>query len=85
MAPYNWTYPGMDEDYTQSGLDRTINNWQQVAYFIALVSWLPQWNQVLSGYVLQIGDFNWLSTDRPSPNWSILPETERRANWEETP
>ena len=35
--------------------------------------------------VLQIGDFNWLSTDKPSPNWSILPETERRANWEETP
>jgi len=61
VAPYNWTYPGMDEDYTQSGLDRTINNWQQ------------------------IGDFNWLSTDKPSPNWSILPETERRANWEETP
>ena len=83
MAPYNWTYPGMDEDYRQSGLDRTINNWQQVAYFIALVTSVASSCKWI--YVLQIGDFNWLSTDRPSPNWSILPETERRANWEETP
>ena len=83
MAPYNWTYPGMDEDYTQSGLDRTINNWQQVDYFIALVTSVASSFKWI--YVLQIGDFNWLSTDKPSPNWSILPETERRANWEETP
>ena len=34
VAPYNWTYPGMDEDYRQSGLDRTVNNWQQVGCFI---------------------------------------------------
>lgn len=28
-----------------------------------------------------IDDFNWLSNERPSPNWHILPETQRRENW----
>ena len=25
----------------------------------------------------QVGDFNWLATDTPSPNWSVLPEERR--------
>jgi len=29
----------------------------------------------------QVDDFNWLSTDTPSPNWSILPQEERITNW----
>jgi len=37
-----------DRLWTQSALDRTINNWDQV------------------------GDFNWLAKDKPSPNWSRL-------------
>jgi len=28
----------------------------------------------------QVDDFNWLSTEKPSPNWSILPENERIQN-----
>ena len=53
FAPYTWNYPGLDQDYQATGLDRTINNWKEV------------------------GDFNWLATDRPSPNWSVLPEERR--------
>jgi hypothetical protein len=30
-----------------------------------------------------VGDFNWLSTDKPSPNWSRIKEDERISNWEE--
>lgn len=30
----------------------------------------------------QIDDFNWLSTEEPSPNWSILPQHERLLNWD---
>ena len=30
----------------------------------------------------QIDDFNWLSTEKPSPNWSILPESEKIIQWE---
>ena len=29
----------------------------------------------------QIDDFNWLVKERPSPNWHILPEIERKENW----
>jgi len=29
----------------------------------------------------QVDDFNWLSTDTASPNWSILPQEERIINW----
>jgi len=29
----------------------------------------------------QVDDFNWLSTDTPSPNWSILPQEERITQW----
>jgi len=54
VAPYNWSYPCIDQDFTDSGLNRSVNNWDQ------------------------IGDFNWLSVDKPSPNWSILPEHDRK-------
>jgi len=29
----------------------------------------------------EVGDFNWLALDRPSPHWSLLPEGERRTDW----
>lgn len=29
----------------------------------------------------KIDDFNWLSSDQASPNWSILPEEERKKEW----
>jgi len=54
VAPFTWSYPGIDEDYTTSGLSRETNNWDKV------------------------GDFNWLATDKQSPNWCILPERERK-------
>jgi len=54
VAPYSWSYPGIDQDYKIAGLDRNVNNWEQ------------------------IGDFNWLSVDKPSPNWSILQEDKRK-------
>jgi len=53
FAPYSWSYPGIADDYSATGLDQTINNWKDV------------------------GDFNWLATDTPSPNWSVLPEERR--------
>jgi len=28
-----------------------------------------------------IGDFNWLATDTPSPNWSLLPQDQRIKEW----
>lgn len=31
----------------------------------------------------QIDDFNWLSKDAPSPNWSVLKDNERRHIWDE--
>jgi len=55
FAPYTWTYPGIEQDYLSTGLDRAVNNWRQV------------------------GDFNWLATDVPSPHWSLLEEGERRS------
>jgi len=33
----------------------------------------------------EIGDFNWLALDKPSPHWSVLPEGERREEWEKQP
>ncbi|XP_035469628.2 tubulin-specific chaperone C isoform X1 [Scophthalmus maximus] len=57
VAPFSWSYPTLDEDFTASGLDRDRNNWSQV------------------------DDFNWLAAGIPSPNWSILPEADRKTNW----
>lgn len=30
----------------------------------------------------QVDDFNWLASDEPSPNWSVIPEEERVTNWD---
>ena len=53
FAPNSWTYDGQDNDYVLSGLNKSINSWNDV------------------------DDFNWLASDTPSPNWSILSETKR--------
>ncbi|KAL0267604.1 UNVERIFIED_CONTAM: hypothetical protein PYX00_009831 [Menopon gallinae] len=45
---YNVDYEGLEEDYEMSGLNKQINNWDQV------------------------DDFNWLITNKPSPNWSKI-------------
>lgn len=58
FAPYTWSYPGIEKDFQDSGLDRSKNNWTIV------------------------DDFNWLARDVASPNWSILPEEERKIQWD---
>lgn len=58
IAPFSWSYPGIDEDFRVSGLDRNRNNWSQV------------------------DDFNWLALGTPSPNWSVIPEHERKTSWD---
>nr|XP_023676242.1 tubulin-specific chaperone C [Paramormyrops kingsleyae] len=30
----------------------------------------------------QVDDFNWLAADTPSPNWTLIPESERRTSWD---
>ncbi|XP_056285904.1 tubulin-specific chaperone C [Pseudoliparis swirei] len=30
----------------------------------------------------QVDDFNWLAAGTHSPNWSVIPEADRRTNWE---
>jgi len=57
VAPYTWTYHGIEQDFVTASLDRKVNHWDQ------------------------IGDFDWLAVDKPSPNWSVLPEEERRIDW----
>ncbi|XP_030631357.1 tubulin-specific chaperone C [Chanos chanos] len=48
FAPFTWTYPGMDDDFIVSGLDRERNNWSQVDDF----NWLaantpsPNWSVI---------------------------------------
>lgn len=58
FAPFTWSYPTLEEDFTVSGLDRERNNWSQV------------------------DDFNWLAAGVPSPNWSVIPDEDRRHNWD---
>ena len=58
FAPFNWSYPTLDEDYVVSGLDRARNNWSQV------------------------DDFNWLAAGTQSPNWTLIPEEDRKTTWE---
>jgi len=44
FAPYDITYPGLDEDYATSGLDRNRNNWNLVDDFDFLASGAsPNW------------------------------------------
>lgn len=57
VAPNTYVYDGHDEDLKQSGLDGSVNNWEN------------------------IGDFNWLSTDKQSPNWSRIDEDQKIADW----
>uniref|UniRef100_A0A8C5GNU3 Tubulin folding cofactor C n=1 Tax=Gouania willdenowi TaxID=441366 RepID=A0A8C5GNU3_GOUWI len=58
FAPFTWSHPRLEEDFSLSGLDRERNNWDQV------------------------DDFNWLDTEAPSPNWTVIPEGERKNNWD---
>ncbi|XP_038616767.1 tubulin-specific chaperone C [Tachyglossus aculeatus] len=44
LAPYAWTYPGLDDDFAGSGLDRDANNWTQVDDFNWLVQGEPSPN-----------------------------------------
>ncbi|XP_034564057.1 tubulin-specific chaperone C [Notolabrus celidotus] len=30
----------------------------------------------------EVDDFNWLAAGTPSPNWTVLPEADRKTNWE---
>lgn len=49
FAPFTWSYPTLEQDFTASGLDRERNNWSQVDDF----NWLaagtpsPNWNTIL--------------------------------------
>lgn len=58
FAPFSWSYPSLEEDFSVSRLDRDRNNWSQV------------------------DDFNWLAAGTPSPNWTVIPEANRRTNWD---
>uniref|UniRef100_A0A3Q3A6H1 Tubulin-specific chaperone C n=1 Tax=Kryptolebias marmoratus TaxID=37003 RepID=A0A3Q3A6H1_KRYMA len=58
FAPFSWSYSGIEEDFTVSGLDRDRNNWSQV------------------------DDFNWLAAGLPSPNWTVIPEEDRKNTWD---
>lgn len=59
FAPSTYTYEGYEKDLQESGLDGSVNNWEN------------------------IGDFNWLSTDKQSPNWSRTEENQSIGNWSE--
>ncbi|KAF1373656.1 hypothetical protein PFLUV_G00241220 [Perca fluviatilis] len=58
FAPFSWSYPTLEEDFTVAGLDQDRNNWNQV------------------------DDFNWLAAGTPSPNWTVIPEVDRKTNWD---
>ncbi|XP_023287093.1 tubulin-specific chaperone C [Seriola lalandi dorsalis] len=58
FAPFSWSYPTLQEDFSVSGLDQDRNNWTQV------------------------DDFNWLAAGTPSPNWTVIPEPDRKTNWD---
>lgn len=48
IAPYNWRYDGIEEDFVKAGLDRRVNNWKCVDDF----NWLnvekhsPHWREL---------------------------------------
>ncbi|XP_048203717.1 tubulin-specific chaperone C [Perognathus longimembris pacificus] len=46
FAPYTWSYPGIEQDFQSSGLDRSRNNWNDVADFNWLVRGVasPNWS-----------------------------------------
>lgn len=55
VAPYNWNYEGIDNDFSMLGWSSENNNWDVV------------------------DDFNWLASDKPSPNWSVMPVCDRES------
>jgi len=57
FAPNTYSYSEYESDLEKSGLDGSINNWENV------------------------GDFNWLSTDMPSPNWNRIKDDEKVCDW----
>ncbi|KAK2820607.1 hypothetical protein Q5P01_023566 [Channa striata] len=58
FAPFSWSYPNLEDDFSVSGLDMNRNNWSQV------------------------DDFNWLAAGTPSPNWTTIPEADRKTHWD---
>ncbi|KAH8297929.1 hypothetical protein KR018_000797 [Drosophila ironensis] len=56
IGEFNYDYPELEADYLSSGLNKSQNNYTDVA------------------------DFNWLSPDVPSPNWSLLKD-DPDPNW----
>ncbi|KAH8412858.1 hypothetical protein KR009_006311 [Drosophila setifemur] len=56
IGEFNYDYPELEADYLASGLNKSQNNYTDVA------------------------DFNWLSPDVHSPNWSLLKD-EPAPNW----
>lgn len=59
VAPYNFRYETIGEDYETSGLDLERNRWDS------------------------LDDFNWLNVEHRSPNWYVMEEKDRIANWDE--
>lgn len=57
VAEYNLSYDGLSNDFIESGLDRNVNNWNE------------------------LDDFDWLATDKPSPNWSLLGDDQLVTDW----
>lgn len=57
FAPSTYIYGGHEDDLKKSGLDGSVNNWED------------------------IGDFNWLSTDQQSPNWSRINDEQKITDW----
>lgn len=49
FAPYDFSYPDLDQDLLSCAIDRSRDRGSQVV------------------------DFNWLSADQPSPNWTLVP------------
>ncbi|XP_073821100.1 tubulin-binding cofactor C [Musca autumnalis] len=51
VAPYNYDYSGIQEDFIHANIDKEVNNYTDIA------------------------DFNWLSSEVPSPNWHLIKDT----------
>jgi len=49
FAPYNLSYPNSDEDYLKSGLNKEINNWDQIDDF----NWLSKEKSSPNWYILE--------------------------------
>eukprot|EP00092_Neocalanus_flemingeri_P037704 GFUD01041050.1.p1 GENE.GFUD01041050.1~~GFUD01041050.1.p1 ORF type:complete len:358 (-),score=153.51 GFUD01041050.1:320-1336(-) len=51
VAPYCWTYTGLEEDYVTAGLDREVNHWDDIGDFnwLALDKHSPNWSVLPAG------------------------------------